>query len=103
MHPASALVTRGVKAPRREVPARGLPYLDQIGRAHPDAYQFGASVAERLLADSRDRERAQFCLDLVESHLRLWPVRPEKNGLTEMQYAQSLGFRDALRKHLRRM
>lgn len=66
---------------------------------YPEDYQAGRETADRLI-NSPDPGRIQVALRLTEQHIRDWPLRSGKNGLTEMQYARSLGFRDALAKHL---
>lgn len=67
---------------------------------HPEAYAHGQAVAERLINSPEDRERVRWVFDLVERHLAHWPHTPGKNGLTELQYAGSCGFRDRLMRYL---
>ena len=68
---------------------------------HPQAYLAGRATAQRLIEDPVDRERVPWALQLVEAHLATWPRNTGKNGLTELQYARSRGFRDVLMEYLR--
>lgn len=68
---------------------------------YPQAYLAGQATATRLIEDAVDRERVLWALRLVEAHLATWPRNAGKNGLTELQYARSRGFRDVLMEYLR--